>query len=169
MKIIFLDFDGVLNPNLFEIILQKMEQLSNNEIVSKDKYGPLFFNQNVSVLKNIIDKTNAKIVVSSSWKSDGLSQLKEMWVDRNLPGEIIDITPSCVEVVDNGFAEFYDQVSRGDEINLWLFKNQFNGVYVIIDDQLDILDNQITNFVKIDKMFGLTNRDGEQIIKKLNK
>ena len=54
MKVIFLDIDGVLNYS-----------------GCKEKIGGIFFvnDERIKILKEIIDKTNAKIVLSSTWRS----------------------------------------------------------------------------------------------------
>ena len=62
----------------------------------KDKYGYAFDPRSVANLQKIVDETGADIVISSSWKSFGLSELEEMWQDRGLPGKLIDITPNSV-------------------------------------------------------------------------
>jgi len=87
-KVIFLDIDGVLKP---EVVRGR---------VVKDKYGEIFDQSNVDVLASIIEQTGAKIVISSTWKYDGLDKMKQMWNDRHLPGDVIDITPSEMDVVD---------------------------------------------------------------------
>ena len=88
MKVIFLDIDGVLNTGWW------YTQMDKN--TPKDKYGYAFDPNSVANLKKIIDETGADIVISSSWKSFGLSELEEMWQDRGLPGKLIGITPNSV-------------------------------------------------------------------------
>lgn len=104
-----------------------------------------------------------------------------MWKDRGLPGEIIDITPNEYDVVKTGLKEFYDQVSRGDEIQLWLNNNKGDEVisFCIIDDEIDFLKDQIENhFVKTSynwededniKGYGLTKQCAIKAIEILNK
>lgn len=112
-KIIFLDIDGVLN-------LYREEH---------DKYGQLFHDNFVNNLKHIIDETGAKIVLSSTWRLSGFKTNKNMWLDRKLPGELVDVTPI-----------FHNKI-RGEEIKHWLVNNQVNS-YVIIDDDTDFLSEQ---------------------------
>jgi len=160
-KIIFLDIDGVLN-----VIPQGF-----------DKYGGKFHKHFVDNLKFIIDSTNAKIVISSTWKMNGLKFLQNMWKDRNLPGDIIDITPNEVDVVKRGTCEFYDMVDRGYEIQQWIDDNNVK-CYCIIDDDNDMLSSQMDNFVRtaynkhedsIDIGYGLTFKCSEKVISILNK
>lgn len=117
-KIIFLDIDGVLNPVHYMNAMYKMWKASHKQIKSHDEYGQLFFYQNCDALKRIIDETGAKIVISSTWRRAGLDEMIKLWKHRNLAGEIIDITPTEVEVVESGEAEFYDMVCRGTELHI---------------------------------------------------
>ena len=89
-KIIFLDFDGVLNTEHCQGLLQYQGK------PWQDEYGAFFDPNAVKQMKRIIDATGADIVVESSWKYLGLDTMKELWEVRNLPGKIIDITPSSV-------------------------------------------------------------------------
>ena len=54
MKVIFLDFDGVLN--------------SEKYIRTCGHYGVIIDPSRMVMLKEIIDKTDAKIVLSTSWR-----------------------------------------------------------------------------------------------------
>ena len=63
MKVIFLDFDGVLNSNIF--------------VLDPKQKAPFFLEDDkMLLLKNIIEKTNAKIVLSTSWREVWGSDLK---------------------------------------------------------------------------------------------
>lgn len=164
MKIIFLDLDGVLNVYC----------------ESRDKFGCCFHKHFEDNLRYIIDNTNAKIVISSTWRHDGLDVMQKMWKFRNLPGEVIDITPNEILIVQKGICEFYDLVDRGHEIQYWLDITTFViDSYVILDDDNDMLDSQRKNFVRcsnnqnhpdhIDRMgYGLTRICAEKSIEILN-
>ncbi|MCB1713481.1 MAG: hypothetical protein KDH96_13735, partial [Candidatus Riesia sp.] len=117
------------------------------------------------------------IVISSSWRGDGLETIQNMWRDRNYPGEVIDITPFEYDVVKAGYVKYYDEVIRGQEIDLWLKTHGDIESYVIIDDDPDMLPNQMDNFVYcvnedhpdcIDLGYGLTAICTEKAIKILN-
>ncbi len=169
MKIIFLDIDGVLNPVHYMNAMYKMWKASFNEIKSHDQYGQLFFYHNVNALEHIINSTDAKIVISSTWKLAGLGEMRSLWLHRDLPGEIIDITPREQEIVESGEAEFYDMVCRGTEIATWIKTNNFTGSYVIIDDTEDMLKEQDPFFVRTNSNIGLTFKDAERAIEILNR
>ena len=157
MKVIFLDIDGVLN-----VIPQ-----------GHDKWGGIFHKHFVDNLKRIIDKTGAKIVISSTWRMDGgLSGMAQMWVDRGLPGEVIGITP-------NFMLKYKTTLCRGKEIDSYLIENTDITNYVILDDDSDMEPHQLENFVMtsgnnehddcIDIGYGLTHICAEKAIEILNK
>jgi hypothetical protein len=161
-KIIFLDIDGVLN-----VIGQ-----------GYDEFGQIFHKHFEDNLKFIVEKTGAKIVISSSWRSDGLELMREMWQKRQLPGELIGITPNLEEVFGRGNFKFYDQVSRGHEIQQWIDDNNIK-FYCIIDDDSDMLTSQMNNFVRtsgnidhsdcVDIGYGLTKKCAEAVVVILNR
>ena len=115
-KIIFLDFDGVLNTKYYQGLLQFQGKQW------QDQHGAFFDPKAVRQLKRIIDATGADIVVESSWKYLGLEAMQELWRVRNLPGRVIDITPSLT-----------DNASKGEEIAAWLSEHAMSDArYVII-------------------------------------
>jgi len=160
-KIIFLDIDGVLNVYC----------------ESRDEFGCTFHSHFVDNLKWIIDNTGAKIVISSTWRMDGLVVMKDMWNKRGLPGEVIDITPTVVDISVYDNTEPYDLVDRGYEIQQWI---NDHGVkcYCIIDDDNDMLPSQMNNFVRtsnnvnhpdcVDIGYGLTRKCSERVVEILN-
>ena len=62
MKVIFLDVDGVLNSEDDLLIYRAKNNITGCILYEEVEDRPL------KLLKEIIDKTNAKIVVSSSWR-----------------------------------------------------------------------------------------------------
>ena len=89
-KYLFIDIDGVLNTE------NHIKSLQNKGVDSNDQYGPLFAPQAVQNLKAIVELTDAKIVISSSWKEYGVEFLQEMWSERNMPVEFYSVTPSLI-------------------------------------------------------------------------
>jgi hypothetical protein len=179
MKIIFLDIDGVLH-----VISQ-----------GHDEYGGIFHPHLVDNLKYIIDQTDAKIVITSSWRKSSLIIMKEMWAHRNLPGEVIDTTASIYVFKNTNNFQFYNGerelkptpkfrgycIPRGCEIEYWLKCNTKHQIqsYVILDDDTDMLLSQQNKFVQcsgniededcIDIGYGLTKKCAEKAIQILNK
>jgi hypothetical protein len=163
-KVIFLDIDGVLNTKWW------YTQMNRN--TPKDKYGYAFDPNAVSNLKKILDQTGADIVISSSWKSFGYSELEEMWEERGLPGKLIGITPNSVsdEMLLNADLDNMELFSiRGMEIKEWLDKHGRNvSHYVIIDDMDNFLPDQQPYFVQTNPEVGITKEDIDMAIKILN-
>ncbi len=166
IKIIFLYIDGVLNTKYW------YSQMDRN--APKDQYGYGFDPKSVANLAQIIEKTGAEIVISSSWKELGLSELRNMWKERKLPGKIIDVTPNYMsdEILLN--ADFNDTdldhlYIRGYEIKGWL---KIHGAdvshYVIIDDMDDVLPEQQSYLVQTDPEIGISDWDAKMAIMILN-
>ena len=150
-KILFLDFDGVLNTEHYQGLLQYQGK------PWQDEYGAFFDPKAVKQLKRIIDATDADIVVESSWKYLGLDAMKELWEVRNLPGTIIDITPSLLGK------------NKGVEIASWLSKYAKQDIrYVIIDDEYVILDSQLPHFILTNPYEGITEEQANRAISMLN-
>lgn len=163
-RIIFLDIDGVLNTGWW------YTQMDGN--TPKDKYGYAFDPKSVANLKKIVDETGADIVISSSWKSLGLSELEDMWQNRGLPGKLIGITPNSVsdEMLLNADLDHMELFSiRGMEIKEWLDKHGKNvSHYVIIDDMDNFLSSQKSHFVQTDPEVGITEEDVDKAVRLLN-
>lgn len=137
MKIIFLDIDGVLNG-------YNRWNLLGWRIVNKINYKPLilFYRKvanpfsihkvKVKRLAKIVHTTNAKVVMSSSWRygwwkkpyekqSNDQKKLTDLLNKYNI--EIIDITPTFLD-------------SRGEEINSWLSSHNNITNFIILDDEI---------------------------------
>lgn len=163
-KIIFLDIDGVLNNEVFvnsfweilkQLKMKRPEAKELHKIVMRDDYGNLFCPTACNMLKWLVESTEAKIVISSTWRMSGLSEMQNMWKHRGLAGEVIDITPVMMSR------------ERGEEIAQWLSKNEHEE-YVILDDDADMLEEQKNNFVQQDFRYGLTFDDTLKAIRILN-
>lgn len=106
MKVIFLDIDGVLNG----IEFQK----------SFDKEPPIIDETRLAILKEIIDRSGANVVLSSSWK--------KFW-KPNCTFDII-FQKSCIDIYD-----ITPVLGRKrDEISAWLVAHPNTESYVILDD-----------------------------------
>ncbi len=164
MKVIFLDIDGVLNTEVYLSAVYRAIHLTNEEIdiqtcnAFRDGYGQRFDPMAERALRLIIDKTDAKIVISSTWRMSGIEEMQSMWKDRNLPGEVIDVTPCHLRT------RF-----RGNEIKEWLDNNPHVESYLIIDDDSDMLEEQKSNFIQTDFQYGLMIKDIDMAVKILNK
>jgi hypothetical protein len=186
MKIIFLDFDGVLNSEIW--YRRRFSEMDMDSIVSKYPYyefDPLAIEQ----LNRIISETSAKVVISSTWRiGRDAKQLQDMLNLVGFIGEIIDTTPHFIA---NGFDNDGNKISytvpRGSEIEWWLEVNgKFQRInwsverqkeylekalvknYVILDDDSDMLYSQREHFVKTGMYYGLNEKTANEAIKILN-
>jgi len=151
MRIIFLDIDGVLASFDYLRIISHLKEKN------PDKYGYAFDLRCVKNLQWILNECpDVKIVISSSWKFMKLHNLLDMWKIRELPGEIIDVTPDLLHTPI--------ETSRGMEIDEWLSKHPEVERYVIIDDDSDMLESQLNNFIKTNPTYGLTVEDSVKVI-----
>jgi len=142
MKIIFLDIDGVL--------VTRKHQISIDYKEAKDKLSK-FNPEVVKFINEIQNKTDAKIVVTSTWRTAGLEKIQEIFKKRGIKN-IIDVTPI-------GF----EYKNRSEEINHWIYLNDVES-FIIIDD-MDI-DGLYDNLIKVDAEFGLIS--SKKAIKILN-
>lgn len=126
MNIIFLDVDGVLNS---------AKELSE---------GP-FSKLSLNVLKRIVDETNAKKVVISSWRLLEFSRkilLSEL-EKYHLKESVIGMTPHLPS-------------NREEEIMTYLKSNEFPNLnFIILDDQVIEYQDLEEHVIKIDPYFGL--------------
>ena len=153
MKIIFLDFDGVMDTAYYAHILEKEGCSGNDEFVA------VFDPNCVECLKEIIDNTGAEIVVTSSWKSlMTYRDLLNMWEQRGLPGYVIDMTPSSSECR-----------CRGDEIDAWLKECKEDCQYVILDDidESNFNEHQLPKLIVVNPYHGLDKEAAERAIELL--
>lgn len=154
MKIIFLDFDGVMDTAYYDHVLSKEGRPGH------DKYGTVFDPNCIRNLKYIIDHTGADIVVSSSWKYlMDYGDFLEMWKARNLPGFVTDVTPT-----PKGCR------NRGDEIDAWIEDCPTECQYVIIDDldAQNFNEHQIPRLLVVNPFYGIDEEIAKRAIYLLN-
>jgi hypothetical protein len=148
MKIIFLDFDGVLNSSRSAAALGGYGSLYRANIngLSKDtlKLDPI----SVILLRRIVETTGAKIVISSSWrigtKIEDFHDVFDVY-DWNTREIIIDKTKVSGKI-------------RGDEVELWLIDHIHLGIekFAIIDDESDFKPAQKPFLVQTQSSLGLS-------------
>lgn len=144
-NIIFLDIDGVLNTARCS-----------------------FDRDAVANLCKITDETEADIVISSSWKLYGLDFVKSIWKEKNLPGQVIGLTPNTQsdQLLAGASPEELDNLPfKGYEIKEWLAENGREVKnYIIIDDENRFLPDQQSHFVQTDPESGISTDDAEKAI-----
>lgn len=136
MKVIFLDIDGVLNHEQhYKWLMETDEPTPLQRVYPYSEFNP----KSCQLLNDIIKETGARIVVSSSWRLDGIHRMNILFKYLGLPN-IYDITPSL--------CERFGSLCRGKEIDKWLSEHPEVDKYVILDDDTDMLPKQISFFVK---------------------
>ena len=117
IKVVFLDIDGVLNND---------KNLRKRGTVSMDNES-CFDPASVAVLAQLIQKSGAKVVLSSMWR---------FW---NTPKEIeamLETFGVKVDIIDTTTTEHSDH--RGEEIAEWLSKHPEVTAFVSLDDDTDV-------------------------------
>lgn len=142
MKIIFLDFDGVLNR-------------------FNDGYSLLFLSKEcVENLNLLLECSKAKIVITSQWRVfHPMSDLRLVLVNAGLkyPESVIGKTPDLLPLPQ--------KTSRGDEIEKWLKEtNKHVDAFVILDDD-DDMGLFMDKLVQTDSNIGLTKEKVERALR----
>jgi hypothetical protein len=165
-KIIFLDIDGVLATP---------DYLKDGEWALNPKKQEL--------LGEILNKTNAEIVLSSSWRLHTLEDTKDymqqegfLYVDK-----IIGVTIRAYQYIDKS-TKIHLSIPRGVEIQQWIdthihsdngknFSRKKIGVdyqYVILDDDSDMLYVQRNHFIQTNSTTGLMHNNVIRAVAILN-
>lgn len=143
-RIIFLDIDGVLNSQDWFC--------SDDPNRGKGNFDPIAINR----LNWVIEETDAKIVLSTSWRND--PKIFDTFKQVGVNGEISGKT--------DYFATGINYLYRGNEILKWCNEHDDKIIsYVIIDDDEDMLFTQKDNFVHTDYIHGFTEMDARKAIK----
>ncbi len=131
LKVIFLDFDGVLNS------------------LSGPSEGVSLLPDKLELLHQLVDATDAEIVLSTSWRehwakeptqSDGTGeQIDQLFKAHGL--RIFDKTPSL-------------PTGREAEIRAWLDQHPQVKTFVVLDDRLLGAEYLKGHFVKVSRYFG---------------
>jgi hypothetical protein len=135
MKVVFLDFDGVLTT-----------------LDTKYRYG---YKPCVKALNYIIEQTQADIVVSSTWRFEGVDACANNLSKWGVVGNVIGRTP-CFPFND----------TRGKEIKAWLTANPTEK-FVILDDD-DDMEDLYPYLVKTNTVLGLIMPDAQKAVTILN-
>lgn len=132
MKVVILDIDGVLNN-------QKWER----DVMNKYSVGTDFiFNQDAMfLLKQLVEVTGARIVISSSWRISEFS--RDLIMDNFWPYRLSVYSWTGQEAG-----------TRGHQIAEWLERHSYVTNYVAFDDDED-LEELGDHFIKVTTWDGL--------------
>lgn len=117
--VIFLDVDGVLNCH------KTQDRIPNNGCIGLDE-------DKCQLLRDIVNRTNAKIVLSSTWRL-AEATWHYLWcrLGADMKERCIGRTPSGTRDELTGL---YKSLSRGGEIQAWLNDHPEVTNFIILDD-----------------------------------
>ncbi len=136
MKVIFLDIDGVLNSVKYD-----REKEDVNASIDETR---LF------ILKELVDKSGAFIVLSSTWRKH--------WDKER--GAIDKTGEYMVKCFEKAGLDIYDRTvdisytKRSEEIKIWLSEHPGTESFVIFDDEFFGWGDLSDNMVKTDSRIG---------------
>ena len=154
--ILFLDFDGVITT------------AESGYRIDTDK---------CNMIKEICDATDARIVISSSWRRGNLEKTIEEITNEEIvygnqpftiPERVVGVTNRMYSCKYGHEDERYG-VYRGVEIDRYIVEHPDITNYVILDDDRDMLLTQKDNFIQTDGHYGISDKDVIKAIKILNK
>lgn len=162
-RIIFLDIDGVI---------------ATQKTIIEGSWG--LTPQKQDLLGYIIEKTDAKIVLSSSWRKSTLEASIEYMRENGFRfcDKIIGVTIRAYHYIEKGI---HLSIPRGVEIKQWIdthihsdnghnFERKKIGIdwnYVILDDDTDMLLEQRKYFIRTHYLNGISKSQSEKAIRLL--
>lgn len=156
MKIIFLDIDGVLNTDKSRSRCGTVVGIDNDKLLR---------------LKKIVDETNAKIVLVSTWK-EHWERLQSRKIYQDELADYLDRKFKRVglPVYDKTPSKFdCEYLSRGEGIVEYTYGRKIESFVIIDDYQFDYDRCGLTDyFVKTNQSSGLTDEKAQRAIEILN-
>ncbi len=131
-RLVFVDIDGVLAP-----------------FQSEAPFCPAC----VTCLNEIVERTGASIVITSSWRERAsVDELREWFRRAGFRGVIVGVTPILLGR------------SRGAEVHAYLGELDRTGVFIIVDDQADMDAKLRERLVLVDGDIGLRASDVDRAL-----
>jgi len=160
MKILFLDFDGVLNsadswrkrPDGW------VGPWEGNREIPLSLLAIRLDPERVRILNDVLERTGAKVVLSTSWRNwPEQDYVRERLDEAGFAGTIVGATPGWLGPGKR----------RGDEIQAWLDQNQGEvEAFAILDDSDDMGD-LMPYLVNVDPMTGLNESYAPKLVELL--
>lgn len=157
MKVLFLDYDGVLNR------IHPM-QGNSTPILMVGEIMTMAEPELVYRLNLIVDRTECEIVLSSSWRHQ--PDWKEAMKASGIFKPLLDRTPRYSNHKKYGITE--SELCRGHNIQDWLDEHPDVMKYAILDDSSDMLLSQQPNFFKTLTHVGLSQEIADAVEKHLS-
>lgn len=149
LNILFLDFDGVLVT----------ERNARKNLPREDEFGPLFDEECVQLLRDCqLDLHHVHVVITSTWRYQGLDAMQQMWKQRNMPLPLLDITP--LHAADEALLNGADSATcRAIEIRAWLDAHPEVYKFAILDDEPISDSRLVEHLVRTNPSIGLSEQD----------
>ena len=160
--IIFLDVDSVLNsPRWFDSdeckSLRKQYATSKGYSDAEHLYYTMFDPKQVQMLKEILEKTGARIVLSSTWRLLDITR------------EAFAMNRAAIPNLDSlviGMTARLPSGHRGTEIDQWIKENGFGGQFVILDDW-NCMEPHMDKLVQTCWGNGMMRKHADEVIRRL--
>jgi hypothetical protein len=151
MRVLFLDFDGVLNSVRFFGADSKRGYRRARRIkyeLPHEAIDPAA----VACLNAIVERTGAKVVVSSTWRTVfGCESIAVFLERRGFVGEVVGCTPQI------------KSAQRGEEIAAWIADEGPVDAFAILDDHADMAHLK-PRLVQTDTATGLLPEHVERVV-----
>lgn len=159
-KIIFLDFDGVINSELYFLTQKFKDDYTSGELCSEAKLDP----ENIKLINKLVSDTGATVVASTAWRiHNSVDNLNYFLKLRGAKFELVDSTP-IHKMVPNSLV----YPTRGLEIQDYLDHILIvPESIVIIDDNADMA-HLSSSLVQTNPVVGFTVNNLKQAKKILN-
>ena len=152
MKVIFLDVDGVLNTSETYEVVAKIFKETGIEELDIDTFR-------LEYLKKIIEKTNAKIVLSASCRNSFVKENNKIIPISEKGEKIYNLLSSYgIEIYDITPSN-YDPKNREITVKEWLSNNDDIDSFIIIDDEPNMFNELLDRLIKTSKV-----KDDEMLI-----
>lgn len=128
MKLIFLDFDGVLNTHTF---LSKQKNHQPDNIVFPDLASQLD-PKRIELVNSLVSNTGAQVIISSSWRTEySVDEMNSVFISLGATFNISGATP---RIYGNQNLD-----ERGNEIQAYMDAlKEKPEKFVILDDETDM-------------------------------
>lgn len=164
-RVLFLDIDGVLNS---ENWVRREYERRVKELGIRKPITAECDPEAVALLNTLIERSHAKIVLSSAWRIvHGLKSTVDYLVRVGFKHKtaFIGKTPIACPVTRHGVTEW---PRRGQEIAEYLYMHPEITSYCILDDDPDMLEEQHKHFVRTSFIKGLTEADVQKCLSVFN-
>lgn len=182
VNVLFLDIDGVLNSPKWQKLLYHESELKGRSTRSQE-FDPV----NIRIVNQLCHRYDIHLVISSTWRS--LENIETVLQVGGISGKFFDLQdltrdPSeksyrPIPMLENEtFCDFRERMGtittttlsgvgghRGKQIEDWFSKfGMYVDKWAILDDESDMLENQLSNFVQTDFYNGITLENFERLM-----